>query len=937
MTEDPAPADETPAVDPITETPETAAAPASEPGKPSDRDAGEELPDEDYVLTPEDVEDEAIRGDIVLRGAVVLLAVLLACTALRETEPLMGVASGRFYADNGFSPLTADPFALSTEPRPWKNPHWLFDLFRAGVVAVGGFSLLTVWTAAKAGGLAWQVQQVSRPGLPTWFGSVCAALMLLACLPVLLPTPEFVTLLCVGAAFWIDALARTPGREKLRWAWAALLLVETNMDGHAWFTLLVVVGLAARAAAEKLAGPTWTAAGAAAVAWLCNPFPIATLTRPLAQYRHQYQELAAYGGEEPFAGYLLQPIWFRAFWVDVSPFAVAALLLSVLALLLTLLDRRSRRPQGVLLWALANVPALACGHQWPAASVANAAIAAWAAQGYYAAEFSQVYTTKASEVLWSRAGRGLTVLSLAAVALLMLTGRMGLDDGRRLGVGLSDELAATVASTTRMIAGGGERPFHFRLEQGDLLAYAGGRNVVDHRMELFAPERTRAHRAARTQLVTGEPVPLLEELEVTAAVPRLYGPDPDYKNLLGLTIYGWKPERLYAAGVMVRPPGGAATGFFPPTIITAEADTTETESLVRPTWPQEPSVYDAVYNQEPAVSTDLMLASHYAALVRRAVANEQSWVPLERGAMTTVRLANRALSNDLNAVSGWSSLASGYAAARRVEESVGLPQIIADIRTSQELASLVQWGLCDPADPRPPLLMFALFEDEGRIDSAIAAWEEATRRLAETDESVDPPASLKQLRKDIEKVKAAVAEAAGEPAPKRAAVAVAGGCPRMAVDILEEDLTVMAGDGDAATLYAGALLQDGRFEEADAFLAINASTQAARFLRVQTALSRADYDAAEEVLETQQSELPPSAGTSFEATRMLWDVERGRLDSARRRAASLAIGDVSPQLKRVASFVLRVIGDFDETAGELPPADLPNDGPPSADAPEATP
>ncbi|MCH7989673.1 MAG: hypothetical protein IID46_11080, partial [Planctomycetes bacterium] len=61
-------------------------------------------------LTPELVEDEAIRGDFVLRWAVILLALLLGCTKISETATLVHIKSGEYMAGHGVLPPRTDVF-----------------------------------------------------------------------------------------------------------------------------------------------------------------------------------------------------------------------------------------------------------------------------------------------------------------------------------------------------------------------------------------------------------------------------------------------------------------------------------------------------------------------------------------------------------------------------------------------------------------------------------------------------------------------------------------------------------------------------------------------------------------------------------------------------------------------------------------------------------
>ena len=857
----------------------------------SEDETPDELPEdlpEQYVLTPEDVEDEAVRGDFVIRWAVILLGVLLGCTALVESEPLAGVASGRWYAGHGWWPRVEDPFSFTAAGRAWANPHWLFDLFRAGVVAAGGWTLLTVWTAAKAGGLAWTAGRCGVDGVSTWWGSVTLSLMLLACAPVLIPTPDLITPVCVAAALWADKLAQS--KAKWRWAWVPLLIAQTNMDAHAWVTAVVVVALGVRAEA-------WGPTAAAVACLLANPFPLETLARPLEQHRYHYPELFAYGSEEPFGAYLLRPAWMPEFWSGLSLPAVAALVLCVVSLVLVLLDRE-RRGGSLIVWAAATAMAMLCGHQWPAASVVFAVLAGAAGQRWYAGKFSQEYTTDWKELAWSRGGRGLTVLALFLLAGLMLTGRLGLADGRRVGLGLSEELATRAASAGKLIeATTAERPLHFRLEQGDGLALAGGRTAVDHRVGLFAPALTRRHRAARAAAVAGD---VQETEDFDAAVPRLYGEAPDYGSLIRLLAGGWRLETLQAAGAVLRPPGTDVADPFPAASLTTLAP------APRPTWPLPPTGYDRFFNTPPPVSEGLLLSAHHGRLVGVMTVAPQSRATMIRAATRGVQAGNVGLSEDMDAPLGWRGLADCYRALR-LAEADARESGTQDLRVTQELSALWQWSRCEPDNPVPHARLFETFAAFGRKDSAVRSGEEALRLDPEAAVDAD---RLAQLREDVAAVRADVEAMAEAGVVDRGAVAIVRGCPRLTIQIMEADLTRLAGNEEAVLLLSGAYVRAAEFEQADAFLtdaARRRPSETTGFLQYQVALSRADYAAARLLIDNYRATLPPGGQTKIDAARMLLEVESGDTQAAADLAASLA-GSTDEAVARLAAVYATVLG-----------------------------
>ena len=89
-------------------------------------------------LTPELVEDEAIRGDFVIRWVVVGLAMLLGISQIAETRTLLHLKNGVYLIGHGILPNGADLFSYTASDRQWVNLAWLFDIAAAGVYSVGG-------------------------------------------------------------------------------------------------------------------------------------------------------------------------------------------------------------------------------------------------------------------------------------------------------------------------------------------------------------------------------------------------------------------------------------------------------------------------------------------------------------------------------------------------------------------------------------------------------------------------------------------------------------------------------------------------------------------------------------------------------------------------------------------------------------------------------
>jgi hypothetical protein len=216
MSADTPSADQPSANSPVSEE-AVAAAPAANPE--------EGLP-LDFPLTPEDVQDEAVRGDFVIRWAVVLLGLLMGFALIDQTLALVHVKSGQYLLEHGvLPPRGGDVFSATAGDRTWFNLSWLFDVLAAGAYGLGSWMGVSVLKALLAAGAFWQMVKISRPGLPTWWGSVCAIPALLACQPRFTALPEVVTLLGVAVTLRLLHEWRNQGKRTGAVGFGAVVLV----------------------------------------------------------------------------------------------------------------------------------------------------------------------------------------------------------------------------------------------------------------------------------------------------------------------------------------------------------------------------------------------------------------------------------------------------------------------------------------------------------------------------------------------------------------------------------------------------------------------------------------------------------------------------------------------------------------------------------------
>lgn len=804
-------------------------------GAPNSADfpPGDDLPEWE-PLSPELLEDEAIRGDFVLRWAVVGLAILVGCTEIRDARPLVHVRIGDYLISNGVIPPRTDPFSLTAGERPWVNLAWLFDLASAGAHALGGAAALSLLQGVLAAAALIFLSKACRPHIRTWWGSVCCALVVLTAYPQWEWRPESVTLLGTAAMLWF--LVRSEKSDGLRFSWGwipAGLWLWAQLDSRAWlgWTLLFLYclgrGISFRDGRDENASigrPLWTACGVSLAVLLIHPFLWETWLSPLRQYLVEYPALRQAYPRPVAADVAWYPLYADVAWKLWDHRLTSGLLLMAAAFASLMLNR-ARAAGSYWLWFLgANGLAVSTMHELPFAALVNCAIATIQAQEWYLARFGQVYSVAWTEVLYSRGGRAVTVIGFFGLAWVIVSGRLDGPDGHRTGVGLSRGLQHELDEFRRLGAVvPDDRAFHFTLRQGDALIAAGRRSYVDHRVALFAgageQDLLGLHNQARRMLrQSTSPFSSEEKIAITTAafdqfavshlLPRLSSnlARPDYETLIDLlSSRSWALAELTSSvGVFVRTdnPDAAAREQANARVLNVIErafrnrellDIEPRDRAVPPTWSQQ---WISLPRNAPASGT--LLAEHW---LRVAEVARAAPLPFQFAAChVAIRAAQQGVAETPQRADAYRVLGSAYAQLLQREGAAlagtGIPWG-QSLRYYQAISAARQAASLDPDNPQIQLLLVELWRAAGKDDLAYESLDRfmtLTESVAEpTDQELMQREQLESLRGqlldvvDANNQRLAELESGEIDRLQLASASAQNGCLNRAIAILQED------------------------------------------------------------------------------------------------------------------------------------------------------
>ncbi|MBC7821436.1 MAG: hypothetical protein IAG10_31500 [Planctomycetaceae bacterium] len=737
----------------------------------------EGLPDWE-PLTPELVEDEAIRGDFMLRWAVVLLALLIGCRQIVETTTLVHVKTGRYLASHGFWPPTNDVFSSTASEHRWVNLSWLWDLIAGGLFAVGQGTGLSLVTALMVALTWWLLGKTNRVNVSNWWGSILGVLTLLASHPQFSGQPETVTLLGLAATWWCwhawrssTETAATPSAIALAsrpvslWWLVPGFALWSNLDPRMFLGLLLLLlwglgeeignllGHASLSASQRK--QFWKVLGMCVVASCLNPFGVQSLLSPVLLYGTEYPAWRIYavtanGLENGGALSLWHPVLWSS-GLGRLPL-IAGLLVLTSALLSLMLNARRANIGDVL--AFGGFTALACvwSHELAAASVVACVVGTLNAQQWYQAKFRQTYSIARGELLFTRGGRAVTVFAFFALAVMSVNQMLFGVDGKRVGLGLSNRLQAMIAAYRSASENSlDDRPFNFVPQQGDVLLWVDQKPFMDSRLAVFSGRGSEDLLALHDQVrrtLAGLPSedfgsldvldltqstdldtswrPIFDRFQITHAMPRLVGQRPlAYFRMLfspdwRLTHLGANCAVLYRGDT----PSPELHEFLDQHRIDFVASAFQTESPMSPRsdWPRaSTSLQEYLGPPEARISNKVIEAENLLMHLHgmaggQIVIDQPSAIAM---AILAIRKANEALVDSADHAMAYQVLGDAYSFLQTMETSIennGGVSFSNQLRFHQSLGAYHQALLLNPNSLNLRERLLGLFQQHNRID-----------------------------------------------------------------------------------------------------------------------------------------------------------------------------------------------------------------------------
>lgn len=833
--------------------------PSSTPAESSlSSQPGSSTPDEGLPewepLTPELVEDEAIRGDFVIRWAVVGLALLFGFAPITDSRTLVHIRSGEYMAAHGLLPPAKDVLSYTATDRTWVNLSWLFDMASAGVHGLCGGIGLTIVQGLLAGLTFGLLVHTYRSDIRSWWGSICATLALLVCYPQFTSQPELITLLGLAVVMWLAQRFQDSANTRLLWACVPVIWLWSQFDTRAFLGWLLLLCLAAGESLSRVhnAAQRRTLWGKVALASLAvtiiHPFLWHSWLSPIRLFAIDYPALQHAFTRPGTVELGFYPITKPEFWTSINHDTIAALVLLAATIVTLILNRERMHPGQLIAVLVFNGLACLATHEFAAASLVNCVVCTVNAQTWFRHRFGQMYSIDWRELLFSRGGRAVTVLSFFALAWLLISGRIDGPSGRRTGVGFDRNLLVQMDSYQQIAKDNlDDRPFHFTARQGDLLIWSGQKSFIDSRAAIFSGsgenDLITLHDHTRRAIQKKRPnLPgsgdrevwrkTFEKYQLTHTMPRLSGPNPqpDYLTFSDLlSSNDWVMTDLTASTATwyrshQGPPisdyvAGHRIDFTKQAFRTDEKPADTVRVCAKPA-----SLSDGIFAvRQPRSPAGVQKSGHYLQL---ALASDDLSPRRAACALLAIRSANAGLREDSNCADGYRFLGLAYLILDQLETRLmneSKANWFNSVRFYESVAALNQAAALNPEDLLTQFELFGLYQRTQRGELTLEAIHKLQKLRPVT---ADASEQEQKERKDMmslefnlserySQLKTQVNEQLEKGADRLqvAAQAYQYGAIRIAIHALEDDPIYKERNPMARNALGSWLLEVGRIQE----------------------------------------------------------------------------------------------------------------------------
>ncbi|MEZ6039601.1 MAG: hypothetical protein R3C20_03795 [Planctomycetaceae bacterium] len=765
----------------------------------------DELPDIE-PLTPELVEEEAIRGDFMLRWAAIFLALLFGFSKMSDTRTLVHIKTGEQMQSDGFLPSAVDTLSFSAEGKPAVNLSWLFDHLTSLVWSAAGDAGLSVFKALLAAITAWILSRISVPEMPTWWNSICAVFAIVACSGDFTVSTEIITLLGMVILMAILHQHREGVVKGITWKLPLLIAVWANLDPRAWIgslaTVLYAIGLmtvrSRRESAVDAGKPPETmpagqglglAAALAVAALLLNPFPLNSLLSATSIYSVEYPTMQE---QRPLMSSLagvsfdnrvdyfsmLDPDAFTLF--DHTQIAgIALILIAVIALILS----QSAADRGfAFMLAGLSVLAIYATHELPVTALTAAVISGTVIQRWYRRNFNLQYSVDTKELMFSRGGRAVTVFVFAFLGFCVVAGR--LPGNTPVGLGFEEDTKTTIRTIGEQLAEIPEdaRILHTRIDQGDILIWHGRKSAIDSRIIPFGRMSNPDSITARHRMILRNylrpPQPAIEdeekkkqeeelaaatqyveELNVTHMMPRLAPPGvPDYQSIQMLaTRPDWLlvelgPSAAFLERVSPDLPQAERAKKLPAFGVQAFQEA-ESTPAVRVDFARTPDFYETwIYRKRPSQDEHVRQAEHYLRLSGGQMQSLDQVIASLSLTTLAIRELNQSLYTDPQNSYGYRLLGECYRQINNIEgilsgvQPEGSSSTREELRYMQSVMALRQSLNRNPDDVDVWGILYQLYSSRNKQDLALAALEKWLSLQGSGRKTIQQETLIKEMR-----------------------------------------------------------------------------------------------------------------------------------------------------------------------------------------------